>query len=148
MNLAKKPLSFLMIAFMSLSGCASVKVKPAGSELGLQHVCIEDNPKVAFEGLEDIISKGFARHNITTELYTEGKVPEECRFILNYTARRSWDIVPYMSYARLELKENGETVAEATYTLIIHWIFIKFKSVEAKMNPVIDKLLANYEKNT
>ncbi|MBF0384422.1 MAG: hypothetical protein HQL27_00985 [Candidatus Omnitrophica bacterium] len=127
-------------------GCTSIQVQPVDSSLKINHVCIEENPKVTMMGgFVDMLREGFSRHGISTEVYS-GKTPETCEYVLTYTALHSWDVSIYLSDAELILKKDGKQIASAKYHLTGKGGFslMKWKSVKSKMDPVIDELLKNY----
>lgn len=137
----------LMFAFaVSMNGCTSITVKPVEASAGLKHVCIEENPKVIVSDFVKVIRDGFERHGISTEVYS-GTKPAQCQYVLTYTALRSWDFAPYMTYAELNLRQNGTTVANAEYHLRGKGGFslMKWQGVKTKLNPVIDELLKDYK---
>ena len=108
-------------------------------------MCIEINPKVLVTDFVDVVGEGFQRHGIETQTFL-GEPPDECEYILTYTALRSWDITPYLSHAELYLTHNGATVASAEYHLRGKggYSVTKFQGTKKKMDPVIDQLLAEY----
>ncbi|PSU58561.1 hypothetical protein C9I90_06325 [Photobacterium aphoticum] len=87
--------------------------------------------------LED---KGYA-----TKLYSDKEVqPEQCDVFMKYTARRSWDIVPYLSLAEINLYDkDGFKIAGAKYRHRGGFAFNKWASIETKMTPVLTQLLPN-----
>lgn len=135
---------FLFLAVL-IAGCTSVTVHEIHPSHQLSHVCIKDNPKVIVEDFLPVVIEGFERHGITTEVYQGGK-PGHCRYHLTYTALKAWDLVTYMHHAELQLYQGVEPIASAEYHLNGKGglALTKFDSVANKMNPVIDKLLANY----
>jgi hypothetical protein len=80
---------------------------------------------------------------MTSEVYS-APAPEKCDFILTYTARRSWDLAPYLSTAEIWLKRDGEQVGYADYHLIGKGglSLMKWQSTKTKMDPVVDQLFA------
>lgn len=129
-----------------LSGCTSVDVRPVDRSYNLTHVCIEDNPKVIVSDFVSTIEDVFENHLITTEIYS-GSKPERCEFRLTYTARRSWDMAPYLSHAEVRLYRGHKRIGYAEYHLNGKGglSLVKWASVESKMTPVIDELLAQYQ---
>jgi len=136
-----------VLLLAALSGCTAVSVRPVEPAAQLKHVCIENNPKVTVPGFLDVIKEGFERHGISTETYSAA-TPENCEYTLNYTARRSWDFVPYLSVAELDLRKNGTEIASADYHLRMKGglSLMKWKGTKSKMDPVIDELLKEYNK--
>ena len=142
-----KPMRNVTVLFITIfaSACTAVTVKPIDTSLNAKHVCIQDNPKVTVSDFVPVVRDGFARHGLSTEIITNNK-PARCDLILTYTARRSWDIATYLSVAELVLFQNGLEVARANFHLKGKGGFAlnKWRSTKAKMDPVIDELLASY----
>jgi hypothetical protein len=126
-------------------GCTAIRVQPVEPAATVKHVCIQDNPKVIVTDFLPVVIDGFARHGISTEVYS-GQTPEGCEFVLTYTARRSWDFAPYLSHAELRLESKGRQVAYAEYHLRGKggYSLMKWQGTKKKMDPVIDELLAAY----
>jgi len=128
-----------------LTGCTAVQVTPLQSVA--EDVCIEENSKVLVEDFVPVLQAGFARHGINTQVHrsiTRG----QCSHIVTYTARRSWDGVPYLSSAEIKvLDAQRRTLASADYHLRGKGglSLMKWQGTKTKMDPVIDQLLANVE---
>ncbi|MDR1889886.1 MAG: Sbal_3080 family lipoprotein [Zoogloeaceae bacterium] len=124
-----------------LSACTSIQVSPIDAALDVQHICIQNNSRVQVEDFVSVLEEGFARHGVTTELFSSKK-PEGCEYVLTYTALRSWDLSPYLSHAELRITKNNRRVAEATYHLEGKGglSLMKWEGTKAKMDPVIDQL--------
>ena len=133
----------LVVTFMT--GCTSIKVQEMAPSLKVSHVCIQNNPKVIVAEFVPVVRRGFERHGITTEIYEEQK-PRYCEYHLIYTALKTWDIGMYMHHAELQLYRDVKPIAYAEYHLIGEGglALNKWASVESKMDPVIDRLLAGY----
>lgn len=136
---------FSAIIFAHLSGCTSVKVSNVDPSLKISHVCIEKNPKVIVGDFLPVVQEGFTRHGITTEIYKEN-LPAYCKYHLTYTAFRKWGMANYMHHAELRLYKGNEKIGDAEYHLNGGGglALNKWASVESKMDPVIDQLLAAY----
>lgn len=131
-----------VVACVVLTGCTAVTVKPVANMSELLHVCIQDNPKVQVIDFVPVVQEGFERHGISSEIVS-GKMPTHCEYILTYSARRTWDIVTYLSQAELSLKRSGREVASANYHLRNKGglALNKWKGTKAKIDPVMDELL-------
>jgi hypothetical protein len=105
-------------------------------------VCIQENPKVWVSDFLPVLREGFDRHGITTNVYS-GTKPENCEYVLTYTALQSWDFVTYLSHAELWLERNGQQIASAEYHLVGKGglSLMKWQGTKTKMDPVIDDLL-------
>jgi hypothetical protein len=136
----------VVIAAMLQVGCTSVHVTPVDPSVFLKHACIQDNPKVIVDDFVPVLRDGFSRHGISTEVYA-GQPPEQCQVLVTYTARRSWDLAPYLSHAELRLENReGLQLAYAEYHLRLKGGYspMKWQGTRAKMEPVIDELLKAY----
>ena len=136
----------LILALASISACTSIKVNKLNpNEHKVHHVCIERNSKVIVGEFPGVIEKGLHRHGITSEVY-EGERPKHCEYYLTYTALKTWDVGMYLHHAELHhFKERGK-IAYAEYHLNGKGglALNKWASVDSKMDPVINQLLAGY----
>ena len=135
-------------AALALTACTSITVQPVDPALNVQHVCIQENTAVIIDDFIEYLQDDFARYGITTEVIGNQR-PRHCEYVLSYTARRSWDMTPYMSTADLTLTRNGQRIANANYYLKGKGGFSlsKYASTESKLDNVVDQLLANYDEN-
>jgi hypothetical protein len=100
---------------MLMSGCTVVNVSPVGSaDRPTRPVCIERNPKVVAADFLPVVEDEFRRHGIQTAVY-DPPVPARCEYVLEYTARQSWDMVGFLRYAELRLRDREKTIGTATY---------------------------------
>ncbi|WXL25305.1 Sbal_3080 family lipoprotein [Ectopseudomonas mendocina] len=128
--------------FTLLGGCTAVQVSPLHSIN--QHVCIEENPAVKVDDFIPVLQSGFARHGIQTKVHSTIQ-SGECSHIVTYTARRSWDMAPYLSSAEINvLDSQRRQLASGTYHLRGKGglSLMKWQGTEAKIGPVIDEMLA------
>lgn len=135
--------SLPLLAAAILVGCTSTHVTPLQS--AADQMCIEENPKVQVSDFVAVLQEGFARHGIQTQLYA--RIPQErCPYVVTYTARRSWDMAPYLSTAEITiLGPRRQTLAKGNYHLRGKGglSLMKWQGTKSKIDPVIDELLAN-----
>jgi hypothetical protein len=131
------------LAALAIAGCTTIQVDKVDPKLGMKHVCIEVNPKVIVRDFLPVVRDAFQRHGITTEMFS-GTRPESCEFTMTYTALQNWDMALYMHHAELRIERNGSKVASAEYHLAAKGGLDmgKWASTKAKMDPVIDQMLA------
>ncbi|CAM3665453.1 Sbal_3080 family lipoprotein [Ectopseudomonas alcaliphila] len=133
----------LLAALTLLGGCTATRVTPL--KTAADQMCIEENPKVQVSDFVPVLQEGFARHGIQTQLYS--KIPRaDCPYVVTYTARRSWDMAPYLSTAEITiLGPRRQTLAKASYHLRGKGglSLMKWQGTKSKIDPVIDELLAN-----
>lgn len=124
-----------------VSGCTSIVVRPVDPSLGMQYVCIQENPRVQVSDFVPVLRDGFDRYSVATEVFS-GQKPEKCEYILTYTALRSWDFSPYLSHAEIRIEKDGRQIAYAEYHLKGKGglSLTKWANTREKMDPVIDEL--------
>lgn len=140
----KKWVSLSIVVF--LSGCTAVDVKQVDASHKIDHVCIENNPKVIVADFVNTVENVFHDHGITTEIYS-GSIPAHCVFNLTYTALQSWDFSTYLSHAELRLFNGRERIGYAEYHLNGKGGFSlnKWASVKSKITPIVNQLLAQHK---
>ena len=132
----------LAAAMALLTACTSVNVHPVANDLQLKEVCIVNNTAVIVPGFVTVLQNRFRHHGIETRM-VEATDKDQCSYYLEYSARQSWDVTPYLSWAELKLYSGGGLLADAEYKLIGKGglSLTKWQSAETKMTPVIDSLL-------
>lgn len=134
-------LSALLIWF-GVSGCTAVSVDPLSSEHTPELICVDHNEDVIVGGFEEAVMERIEFHGVQTKMI-RGSMPSECRYTLDYTALKNWDMGLYLHYAELHLLLDDEEVASATYRLRNKGglSLFKWQDVSTKMSPVVDELL-------
>lgn len=135
-----KKIGLLIGVIVVVTACTSVQVRPASTHTkNIRHICIQNNPAVTVGDFVPVVQKRLQYHGISSSIINKGT----CEFELQYSARRSWDTVTYLSWAELKLYKNGTLIGDAEYKLKGKGglSLLKWQSVETKMNPVIDALL-------
>lgn len=89
-----------LLSLMLASACTSIRVDRVQPDVlrDMRRVCIERNPRVIVRDFLPVVQDGFRRHGIESAAY-DPPLPSDCQFVLNYTARQSWDLVNYLKYA-------------------------------------------------
>jgi hypothetical protein len=132
-----------LLGAMLASACTSTRVDRVQPDVlrEMRRVCIERNPRVIVPDFLPVVQDGFRRHGIETAVY-DPPLPSDCQFVLNYTARQGWDLVNYLKYAELTLRDRGQTVGSAEYRHGGGFASSKFANTYTKMSPVVDELLS------
>ena len=136
---AMKQLLILSLAVL-LAACVSISVKPVDSKVSIQHVCIEDNPKVVVSDFMQALRDGFDRNGISSEIYT-GTKSTNCEYQVTYTANKKWALAGfYLSHAEIRIEKDGRYVASATYNSkgLANGSFTTTKEA---IDPVMDEML-------
>ena len=137
---------FLVSGLLVLSACTSVQVNAvAENQVNAVHqICIVNNPKVLVKDFVPVVQSRLQHHGIVSRVVEGSEAEKACTHQLHYSAKRSWDFTPYMSWAELKLYQSDVLIANAEYKLVGKGglSLIKWQSVETKMTPVIDQLFA------
>lgn len=123
-----------------LGGCTSIEVEPL--TVRPANICIEQNPKVLVTDFVSVVQRGLLDRGISSEVYAQ--VPASCNYRLTYVAYRTWDIVPYLSSADLEIWDSEKRRLGAAHYYLRGkggLSMMKFQGTETKMAPVLDQLL-------
>lgn len=131
---------FIGVSLVTLGGCTSIQVEPLAVRPA--EICIEKNPKVQVSDFVTVVQNGLKDRGISSEVYAQ--VPASCEYRMTYVAYRSWDFVPYLSSADLEVWDNQQRrVGAAHYHLRGKggMSMAKWQGTQTKMAPVLDQLL-------
>ena len=136
---------FVVAGGLAVSACTSVQVNAVAEQQvnAMQQICIVNNPKVLVTDFVPVVQQRLQHHGIVSRV-VEGSEAAACAYQLHYSAKRSRDFTPYMSWAELKLYQNEVLIANAEYKLVGKGglSLTKWQSVETKMTPVIDQLFA------
>jgi hypothetical protein len=132
-----------LLSIMLVSACSSVRVDRVPPDVlrDMRRVCIERNPRVIVTDFLSVVQDGFRRHGIETAVY-DSPLPPDCQFVLSYTARQGWDLVNYLKYAELTLRDRDRTVGTAEYRHRGGLASSKWADTYTKISPVVDELLS------
>lgn len=111
----------------------------------LSSVCIQLNRDAAVADFVPALQAEFAKNGVDSHVYDV--VPSECRYAVYYTARVAWDqrlfaseYTPYMSSARIELREYGRILAASSYQPSV-LNYDKWSSTRDKLAPSVRVLV-------
>jgi hypothetical protein len=82
------------------------RVQPVTAENRIEHICIQENPKVQVGDFVTVMQEGFQSHGITSQLVHE-QVPAGCITHPHTPRRRTWDMAMYMTDAQIEILRTG-----------------------------------------
>ena len=137
--------SSLLALSLLIAGCTTTTVVPVAHE-PLSMICIVRNSDVNVDDFVQVVQARFAYHGIRTRLFDGQPSASTCPYTLEYTADRWWDFKPYMVDATLTVKKGNEIIASGHFHIRAHGglAVTKWEGTEAKLNPVIDEMLASY----
>jgi hypothetical protein len=143
-KLLKGCAALLILSSAALTGCTSVRVNAVAAEHRIDHICIQNNPRVIVSDFVAVMQEGFQAHGISSQLVTT-PAQARCLFTATYTARRSWDFATYLTEAQIDILRDGRQIASANYHLKGKGGFAlnKWAGTRTKILPVIDQLLAH-----
>lgn len=137
--------SVILAGIALMGGCTSIQVNNSASFNAneIQAICIAHNPKVIIKDFDNTIERSFARYNISSRTLKSESELSNCDTVLHYTALRSWDFVPYMTFAQFNLIKNGQQISESSFRLKGNGglALNKWRSTESKINELVDQLL-------
>lgn len=132
---------------LCLAGCTSIEVRPLPYDAQIKDIKLIENPKVIVDDFVPVMEKNFSRHGIGLKHFTESARVGENEYVIRYSAKRSWMVLPYLADANVRVYKGSMIVAEGKYHLIGRFFCLspyKWQGVETKMQPVFDELLKNY----
>jgi hypothetical protein len=131
----------LLILGLALSGCSIKQTVDPFDEVGSGfEVCIIEDDAVRdgflAEYKSSLIDKG-----IPFRILSEHGTVQDCPVVSTYTARWSWDMTIYMSYAVIKVYELGDLKGEAIYDSRGGGFRLdKWKDAEGKIRELVDEL--------
>ena len=128
-------------AAVALTACAIKQdVRPVMGLQAGEEVCIVEAPAVR-EGFVKELQESLARRGFEPRLLPEGTSPRECPLVVTYTARWSWDLTIYMSFAEINVFRDGALAGSAKYDSTRGSANMgKFIDAETKVNELVSEL--------
>lgn len=97
-----------------LSACTiTQQVNPAKVAAGAE-VCVVENTEVR-SGFVEELKRSLEANGYRYRMLPPSAQVADCTITMTYLARWSWDLTIYMSYARLQIFENGTPAGDAVY---------------------------------
>jgi hypothetical protein len=140
MNVSMKTF-FAVGVLAALSGCAIKQdVRPVVGMQAGQEVCVVQNPAVRDTFLSEL-EGSLQRRGFQTKRVEPNSDLAVCPLTVIYTARWSWDLAMYMSFAELKVFREGRLEGSARYDSTGGGgNFGKFISAEKKVNELVGEL--------
>ncbi len=134
-------IAFILIIVIGLPGCTITQyIEPAEVTKG-SVLCIIENPAVR-QGFLNEFQSVLASKGIAHRVVERGTVPDECNWTATYTAKWSWDLALYMSYAEIKVYYNGNLDGEAKYDATRgSGNLNKFIDAEPKIRELVEQLI-------
>ena len=137
-------LGALALAVLGCS-CTVIKVEPLPA--GVTDVAIVRNGKVQVTDFVPVLSSALEERGIRARVVEQAPLAADA-VTATYTARRTWDLVPFLSTADVWFRRGNVQIGHVHYHLAGKGGFdlSKFEGTEAKMTPAYDQLLEAYPK--
>lgn len=136
-----KKLSLLIGAALLFTGCSIQQtVEPTSVSAGGE-LCIVEN-KAVRDGFLNELKTSLAANGLSYKVLPENSSLVACEWTATYTARWTWDMALYMSYAEIKVYRNGAPDGSALYDSTRGGANMsKFIDAEVKIRELVDQLL-------
>ncbi len=112
----KSILSLLLILIFTIifNGCTIKREVIPTKGIDSTNICIIKNERVKGHFLENYVDSLEELRFVVNVLPPNSQL-NSCEIISTYTARRSWEITTYLSYAKIKVYKNSKFVGNAVY---------------------------------
>lgn len=136
---ARRPaVSAVAIVMIVCAGCSITQdVRPVPPSVE-PDVCVIENPAVrplVLGAYMDTLARRGYRVRVVRDA-----AADECPLTSTYVARWSWDMKPYMGYARIDVLRHGQTIGEAVYDCHASASFDRYVEPRAKITELVEQL--------
>ena len=134
-------LLMIIAASVVISGCSIKQVVEKAEIPKETELCIVDNPAVR-EGFLVEFKSVLTSKKIPHRMVSESSIPANCEWTTTYTARWTWDLAMYMSYAEIKVFHKGNLDGEAIYDSTLGGANMsKFIDAEPKIRELVNELM-------
>lgn len=140
MTMLKRTFTAVFLA-ATISGC-SIKqsVDTADIDRGAT-LCVIENTDVRV-GFLSSMKSALAEKGVRYQIVSPDAVPAECLWTASYTARWSWDLALYMSFAEIQIYKDGMLQGKAFYDSTLGGANMgKFINADTKIKELVGSLL-------
>ncbi|WP_010322057.1 Sbal_3080 family lipoprotein [Marinobacterium stanieri] len=136
----KKTAAIAVLAAV-VTGCSiQQNVDTAHIEKGTT-LCVIENMDVRL-GFLSAFKTALQTKGVQYRLVNAAAIPANCQWTASYTARWSWDLALYMSYAEIQIHKDGTLQGKALYDSTRGGANMgKFIDAETKVNELVEALL-------
>lgn len=125
----------------AVSGCSIQQSVETAEIDNRASLCVVENPEVR-AGFLSSLESALADKGIRYRIVSRTAVPEECQWTANYTARWSWDLALYMSFAEIRIYKDGVQQGKALYDSTGGGANMgKFIDADTKIRELVNELL-------
>jgi len=132
---------FAVGALALLAGCTVRHASPLTRHP--DRLCIQRNPAVIIEDFLPTLQAVLRERGVQSVVNEGATAPASCSYVLTYTARRGWDIVPYLKLIELTVTQrDGTLVGHAEWRHRGGFGFNKWAGSRGKIERAVNDLLA------
>lgn len=126
-------------AAITLSGCAiDTSVSPVASHP--DRVCLVQNDDVLMNGFHAELARQIEAHGIQVDS-VDGTIPQNCHYVVKYTAKWKWDVAMYLQYAQIDVYHDKDLAGRAIYDARSGGLNMnKFGPTAEKIKPLVVEL--------
>jgi hypothetical protein len=130
-----------LIPILMLAGCTVRHASPLAQRP--ERLCIQRNPAVVVSEFLPTLQEALRDRGVQTAVYDGNTAPDDCPYVLTYTARRGWDMVSYLKLVELTVtRRDGTTVGHALWRHRGGFGLNKWAGSRGKIQRTVDDLLA------
>ena len=134
----KPVLSVFVLGLLAACGGPNINVDPVPEQENIESICIIHNPKVAIDGFEGDIASNLRTLNIKSRRVLSAN--QQCLYTLDYSARKSWDVTPYIGSMEFMVSKDDELIGSASYRQSNNLNLSKWKQSEEAMRGIFIEL--------
>lgn len=127
-----------------ISGCQKFTVKQLDPAIKIKKLTIIKNPKVTIPDFIEVLKDSFQLQEISCDVVEYESVANS-RYILLYSARRSWDLKTFLRNADLKIydksKKPKELLSYGTFYVTNSLNFSKFNPDRNKIFPLVNEMI-------
>jgi hypothetical protein len=137
--------TIVLLPLVLCAACATTQTvsRIDRSKHPILRVCIQENWSVTVPDVPDVFVRGLKQRGIEATLF-RGVQPEGCEYVLSYVGSLGTDIKPYLRSMIVTISRNGAVVGRASHATA-EFALSKWGTVESKVNPLLDELLADFK---
>ena len=131
---------YLLCMTALVTGCSITQTVVPVGDVTTNEVCIIENPAVR-EGFLPEMRNALEQKGFSVAMLDESARTSDCPTVVTYTARWSWDLTIYMSYAEISVYQSGQPTGKALYDATSGGGRLdKFIDAEPKIRELVDEL--------
>lgn len=131
---------YLLCIAALIAGCSITQTVVPVADVVTNEICIKENPAVR-EGFLPELRNALQQKGFSVTMLDESANTADCPTVVTYTARWSWDLTIYMSYAEIAVYQGGKPTGKALYDATSGGGRLdKFIDAEPKIRELVDEL--------